>query len=490
MNLPGNWEEIVCSRLNIPGLYPYQIITIKRLLRSLGSLEFEDEDPVENLLCLFPTGMGKTVCFMAPMLLKDSYSIVVYPLNALLADQQRRFRAAGIPCAVIKGNQTRQFREKEFATLKQLGRGAILTNPETLSSPGLGAYLKRFRFKFMVIDEVHLVATWGESFRPAFRELAGIRRRLSIPVLAAFSATLGSGDQDFLREVLFQGSPVYRITAPLDRPNLHFSVLRTLSPYFSTALLFTSLAPIFGIEPLKRPALVFCRTRNQTESCAKYLRAFFSGCEDLSQLLPELRYYHAGLGPELRTRLELEFRASKEAVMACTCAYGTGVDKPDIRSVIHIAAPERPEDYIQESGRSGRDGHPARAILLHSPESNLPAWAEAYIKSCECRRRMLLAYLNEELEGCSGCDSCEKRIIPESIEETLAGWIRKFAGRGWKPQELASILSGRRKAAKLWIGEADRSLFFILSMMVREVPHAKLTSWFRSRTVPGQSIHT
>jgi len=464
------WQATVAQSAGIPYLLPYQELVIFHLLTALGLLP-GTEDTYENILCLFPTGMGKSVCFMGPLGALKGFGIVVYPLNALLSDQERRFTLTGIPCFVLKGGQNKEFREEGLRRLLTEGRGVVLTNPETLQSPGVRTFWEQLPAQVLVVDEVHLVASWGEDFRPQFRELGHFRQRHKIPVLAAFSATVPDAQLPILFESLFLDEPPLIIRAPMDRPNLSFLVVPSVSPEIFAPWLYTPWARIFGIEPLAQPSILFCSTRNLTEDTAFSLKRFFRFAErDVEP--KEILYYHAGLDPKKRRQLEQEFFKMDKGIMLATCAYGLGIDKPNVRSVLHLFGPENPESYIQESGRGGRDGKKARALLFVNPDSENPKWVKEYGANGQCRKQWLVRSLGEDLEGCSGCDSCEGMAHRLRLEDQVILQSVRLFGLRRVRRSLYSCIKSFRPSKK-----AEDVFYYTLT---RDLGQEILQRWLES----------
>ena len=423
-----SWQEKLIQALNISYLQPYQELVIFHLMQALGLLP-KTEDTHTNLMALFPTGMGKSLCFMGPILNLQGYSLVVYPLNALLNDQERRFNQLGIPCVVLKGGQTEKERRSLADVMKQKNRGVFLTNPETLAAESMKSFWNQFSFQLMVIDEVHLVIEWGTTFRPQFLSLAEFRTSHNIPVLAAFSATVPVQTQAQLRETLFSNHQVFTIQAPMDRSNLEFTVIPTTKPELFAPWWFTPWAQCFGFQPLELPAIFFTPTRADAEKLRSKLRLFFRRLKIQYGICPvheqDILFYHGGLTKEQRKSLEQEFFESTHGIMVATCAYGTGVDKSNIRTVIHLAPPNNPENYIQESGRAGRDGAPAKALLFFNPDQIEDSWVNSYVQPGTCRREWLTSYLGDCIEGCAGCDSCLHKTYQLRIEDMMVVTLLK-----------------------------------------------------------------
>lgn len=443
---------VVCRELGIKYLLPLQELAIISMLEVMDSGGRERE-----LFCLFPTGMGKTICFLSLVLLRRCLAIVVYPLNALVADQERRIRDANIPVAVLTGSRSKEERRADLAALARDRWGVIITNPETLRLEPSLQQVAKLKPGVMIVDEVHLVEEWGTDFRPAFCELGDIRRKLGIGNLFCFTATLSRKSLGRVCEILGIPSNPRTIRAPLDRSNLFFRTAYTSSVERLIPLLFLEDSGLELSKHVELPALVFCPTRKRTEQMAQGLATAFRSARRNGHQVPEpseIRYYHAGLSKEERTALEHWFAGSDAGILCCTCAYGTGVDKKNIRTVIHSFAPPSPQAYVQESGRAGRDGQPATGILLRTL-GEVPAWVAGYCKPGRCRRSFLTGVLDDELEGCSGCESCTGSHDIMNLDRELIRGIRRFLGKSALLPEDVAVFRGAWPLSRTYLDDDD-----------------------------------
>jgi len=416
-------------------LFPYQRLAIHNILDSCGYFQ-EESDAFGDQIILLPTGAGKSLCFQLPALLLPGLTLVVYPLLSLMADQYRRLREAKVPVGILKGGQSEEERASLFRSLKNGEIKILLSNPESLSNPRTLEALVPLSITHFVVDEAHCIAQWGETFRPAYLNLGYIRAALKPKVTTAFTATASPFVLEKIREHLFKGFYPHEVSANPDRPNIQYSVIETLSKKRTLRTLFSSTSESEK-EGTQRPALVFCRSRKRTEQLALTLR------HSLQE--KEIFFYHAGLSPEEKKKIEQWFFRSSTGILAATTAYGMGVDKPNIRSVIHDEAPATVEAYLQESGRGGRDTQPCQAILLVSEEDRckVSPFFRGYVATHGCRRLFLYRGLGMELDGCSGCDRCnhEKREGIEGYESFLA-FLRKNSRR-YTEEEAIHLLRGR-----------------------------------------------
>jgi len=431
---------------NIQYLYPWQHLVIANILDAYESVcymnehakdikEHEgeeilyDEDGNERgkQIVLLPTGAGKSLCFLIPAVLLPKPTLILYPLLALMNDQERRMKEGGLNPVVFRGSQTIEQRNENFKRLSE-GAKVILANPEVLQSKALLEKLSKYHIGHIAIDEAHCVSEWGDSFRPAYLTLGNIISVLKVPVVTAFTATASPEVLSRVSEVLFEGR-AHILRSESDRPNIHYYVERAECK---------QKAALFCAVREEKPLIVFCSTRKRTEKTAKNFREFFGK--------DTVKFYHAGLSKEEKEDVEKWFYPKKDAVLVATCAFGMGVDKKDIKTVIHLDPPPTAEAYIQEAGRGGRDGSTAKALLIWSAQDDYKAEsykdgsrAKALYKfasSETCRRQVLLDALGAEQAFCTGCDICEgirqeyaedERIILDFIQHHRKQYTREEA---------------------------------------------------------------
>jgi ATP-dependent DNA helicase RecQ len=357
-------EVLARERFHVPRLMPLQRFVIANILDNIGHPEFSPAEErgnpgtdreiagkaghneTYNQLVLFPTGFGKSICFQLPALLLEGLTLVAYPLLALMNDQKRRLDEAHIPCALFRGGLGEEEWRAQEALIGSGKARMVVVNPEILGAPRLRRFLGRFRIAHFVIDEAHCISEWGETFRPSYLTLGESARALSPRILSAFTATAGPAIVESIENKLFLGKGYRLVTAEADRPNILYGVVHTLSPRRTLRQLLLSC---------KKPAIVFERSRPGTRIKAGYLKSIG---------FPETRFYHAGLSCAERKDIETWFQESDDAILVSTNAYGMGMDKKNIRTVIHTSLPDSAEAYIQEAGRGGRDGKNSLAILI------------------------------------------------------------------------------------------------------------------------------
>ena len=306
------------------------------------SLLFEKSD----LLAILPTGGGKTLCFQLASYYQSGLTIIIYPLLSLMRDQKKRFDSASSKAVILQGGQTKNERSEIFEKIEKREAKIIITNPETLRSKKIIDFLKNEGVSLFVIDEAHTVVEWGESFREAYKELKGIIEKLEPQKIAAFTATSSIYVTNKLNEyVFFKRAPkIIRLSS--NRENINYHKALSLSR-------IETLKKILSI--CKYPVLIFTSTRNEAKNTARLLSE--------TQNHP-VRFYHAGLTKEEKLEIEKWYYTSNDGILASTCAFGMGVDKGNIRTVIHLKPPQNPSAFLQESGRAGRDGEISDSYVI------------------------------------------------------------------------------------------------------------------------------
>lgn len=373
--------EIVKTAENRFGIYflkPFQILVMHRIISQ------DAETEVRNQVVILPTGTGKSLCFQIPSLMVNGITVVVYPLLALMNDQKKTLERAEIPYVNLRGGQTKAQRQAEVEKLEN-GAKIVITNPETLCQKQVLAILSRYRVAMLVCDEAHVIHYW-QSFRPKYPQLSACIEELRPHQVLAFTATADKDAMTTIRRVLFKNRPLI-VRGNIDRPNIYYKAVPCLDKLYGLRRV---------LDCCQKPAIVFCKSRKMTYGlCLKTLRVNPG---------VKARYYHAGLSRKEREDIEQWFMDSTDGVLFATCAYGIGVSKNNVRSVIHYDLPSNVLEYLQESGRAGRDGldSTAYALIDSAPKSKL----EEIFTQNSCRREALLKVMGQQENECSGCDFC------------------------------------------------------------------------------------
>ena len=364
----------------------------------------------KDVLAIMPTGGGKSLCFQLPALTLKGIVLVVSPLIALMRDQVSALKALGVNAGALTSGNTNEETETVFNDLENGNLKLLYIAPERLANIGTQRMLSKLPISFIAVDEAHCVSQWGHDFRPDYLRIGELRKLLNVP-LAAFTATADPETQNEIKDRLFDINNPEVFLQGFDRPNIHMSFSVKASPRKQV---------LDFVERRKgQSGIIYCGSRAKCETIAQALRS--SGHQAL--------HYHAGMDAEDRRISERRFQLEDGLIVVATIAFGMGIDKPDIRYVIHADLPKSIEGYYQEIGRAGRDGEPAETMTLYGADdirlrrsqideglaSNDRKKADhgrlnallGLAEARRCRRRVLLRYFGDDIETCNNCDLCD-----------------------------------------------------------------------------------
>ncbi len=296
-----------------------------------------------DVLAILPTGGGKSVCFQVPTMMKEGISLVVTPLIALMKDQVQNLNSRGIKALAIYAGMSQKEVDLALNNATYGDFKFLYLSPERLNTPLFRQYLPHMEIAYIVVDEAHCISQWGYDFRPDYLSIGRLREVADAPVIAVTATATPEVARDIMTQLRFREERM--IMGGFERPNLSY-IVRCTEDKLGQILSVCNSVPGTGI--------VYVRNRKKAEELAAFLKS--KGIE--------ASFYHAGLGSETRALRQEEWKTGITRVMVCTNAFGMGIDKPDVRFVIHFDVPDSPEAYFQEAGRGGRDGKQAYALML------------------------------------------------------------------------------------------------------------------------------
>ncbi len=362
-----------------------------------------------DVLAVMPTGSGKSLCYQLPSLIRDGLTVVVSPLIALMRNQVAQLCSYGVAAAALNSANDPDENRSVLARIARSEVRLVYVAPERLMKSETLDLLKRTKVTLLAVDEAHCISQWGHDFRPEYAALGKVQAELGGVQTVAFTATADTATRTDILGRLFNRAPVVFVHG-FDRPNLRLAMTAKIGGRKQVANFVTAHRGQSGI--------VYCSSRRKTEALAEFLRD--SGVKALA--------YHAGMEPADRSRHQDVFLLEDGVVMVATVAFGMGIDKPDVRFVLHADMPANIESYYQEIGRAGRDGLPADTLTLYgmgdirlrrfqideSDSSDQQKGVDrqrlnALVSLCEsprCRRQTLLAYFGETTQPCGHCDFC------------------------------------------------------------------------------------
>lgn len=434
-----------------------------------------------DTVAILPTGAGKSLCYQLPSLLRDGLTVVVSPLIALMKDQVDQLHAAGVPATFLNSSLDGQTFQSRIQATGQGQFKLLYVAPERLMMPDFLEHLKRWPVRALVVDEAHCISEWGHDFRPEYRNLSQLRGILPQVPWLALTATATPHVQADIATQLKLAQPAVFLSS-FNRPNLNYRVI----PKEKSA---TQVWQCAAARP-EESGIVYCQSRKSAESMAEML---------INAGLPAVAY-HAGMDADERTENQEAFIRDRARIVCATVAFGMGINKPNVRYVIHADLPKNIEGYYQQTGRAGRDGLPADCIMLYSrgdivkqkrfleeitdPQAQRVAHQQleqmaAYAEECSCRRASLLRYFGEQWphENCGNCDNClepmEASDVTLEAQKLLScvfrisqksrfavGWLHiadVLAGanteriRKWDHASLSTYGIGKEKPRKDWV---------------------------------------
>ena len=450
-----------------------------------------------DCLGVMPTGAGKSLCYQVPALASEGMALVVSPLVSLMGDQVSALVENGIPAAFLNSQLSPKQQAEVLRRAREGSYKLMYVAPERLDDERFCAFAENQGISLVAVDEAHCVSQWGQDFRPSYLRIAGFIASLpSRPPVAAFTATATPKVANDIVHLLGLRDPV-RVVTGFDRPNLHFAV-EQLSPTRKLARVAT-----YAIEHAGDSGIVYCSTRKEVEQL----------CEALTKAGVPATRYHAGLSARERTANQQAFVNDDAPVMVATNAFGMGIDKSNVRYVIHFNMPSSLEAYYQEAGRAGRDGLPAECLLLWadgdistcryfieseienealtSEERELVRAAQrrrlaamtGYCLTTECLRKTILAYFGEQLGndgqgaygdaqgGCANCSNCDGGIDAEDVTldaRSVMRCVHELRGRYGK-SVVADVLTGSRGERVRQFGLTGARTYGILDIPTTKV---------------------
>ena len=426
-------------------------------------------------LVVLPTGGGKSLCFQAPAVVRPGLAVVVSPLISLMKDQVDTLVGNGVPAGLYNSSLTPAEKGAVVAGLREGRYRLLYVSPERLVGEGSDRFLALLAscgVSFVAVDEAHCISHWGHDFRPEYRQLARLRELLPGISLHAFTATATARVRRDITTQLGLHDPL-ELVGSFDRPNLLYRVL-------PRAVLKRQLLDVLA-RHRGDAGIIYCISRREVDALAAWLTA---------EGIPALPY-HAGLGEAERSRHQDAFLSERVDVVVATVAFGMGIDRSNVRFVVHAGAPRSIEHYQQESGRAGRDGLEAECLLIYSA-ADFMKWRvmlerngeltdatrtllrqmEQYAASVGCRHRHLAEYFGDRYgnEGCGACDYClgelEAAAAPIVLARQILSCVARV-GQRFGAVHLASVLRGHASEQVVARGHDTLSTFGLL-------PHASV----------------
>ena len=440
-------------------------------------------------LVVLPTGGGKSLCFQAPALVRPGLAVVISPLISLMKDQVDTLVGNGVPAALYNSSVTQPEKAAVVAGLREGRYRLLYVSPERLVGEGSESFLALLAscgVSFVAVDEAHCISQWGHDFRPEYRQLARLRQRLPLISVHAYTATASARVRLDIATQLGLVDPI-ELVGSFDRPNLVYRVL-------PRAALKRQLLDTLS-RHRREAGIIYCTSRREVDALAAWVTA---------EGIPALPY-HAGLGEADRTRNQDAFTAERIDVIVATVAFGMGIDRSNVRFVVHAGAPRSVEHYQQESGRAGRDGLEAECLLIYSAadfmkwrvmlESNgeltdantaLLRQMERYAATVGCRHRHLAQYFGDRYakDNCGACDYCLDELETAPAPTVLARQILSCVarvGQRFGALHVTNVLRGQASEQIIARAHDKLSTFGLL----RNAPASEVRGYIHQLTTLG-----
>ncbi len=466
--MTDGWEEQLKERFGLPGFRPWQREAIEELVHGTG-----------RVLAIAPTGGGKSLCYQFPATQLEGTTVVVSPLIALMEDQVRALLERGVRATYLASNLDSRERRERARKLRDGEYDLIYVAPERLANQGVLEELKAMRPPLIAIDEAHCISQWGHDFRPDYLRLGDVLEQLEAPRVLACTATATPVVREEILEKLRLGPRTRQILRGFARPNLHLAAEEVDGLATRKRVIFATIDEALG-APTKPAggAIIYAGTRKKTDELASDIGGRGWRCAG----------YHAGMDPDERMRVSHGFASGDLDVVVATNAFGMGIDRPDIRVVVHLSPPGSIEAYYQEVGRAGRDGAPAFGLLMTGGgDIALRRWMIEqgrgdggrpdksrvdqqwglfrdllrYVEAGSCRHDFILRYFGDEAEllgGCGHCDVCERLEERGGVERKVSDEDALLVRKALSGVARAKRRVGLNRVAAMLRGDKDEVL--------------------------------
>ena len=468
VDMPDALEQRLQERFGLPGFRPWQREAIDELVGGTG-----------RVLAIAPTGGGKSLCYQFPATELEGTTVVVSPLIALMEDQVRALQERGVRATYLASNLDARERRDRSQRLRDGEYDLVYVAPERLGNAGTLEQLRALRPPLVAIDEAHCISQWGHDFRPDYLRLGEVLEQLAAPRVLACTATATPVVRQEILERLRLGPETRQILRGFARPNLHLAAEEVDSMATRKRVIFAAIDEALG-TPTKPAggAIIYAGTRKKTDELASDVASRGWSCAG----------YHAGMDPDDRMRVSHAFADGELDVVVATNAFGMGIDRPDIRLVVHLSPPGSIEAYYQEVGRAGRDGAPAFGLLMTGGgDIALRRWMIEqgrglderpareridqqwgmfrdllrYVEAGSCRHDFILRYFGDEAEllgGCGHCDVCERLEECGGAERTVSEEDSLTVRKALSGVARAKRRVGLNRVASMLRGDSDEVL--------------------------------